>query len=187
MKTDYPKFSGTFLFLGAFQFIIAMIVSETLYPSYSISRNYISDLGVGGTAYIFNTSIIVFGIFVLISSYPIFLKFRWHPLLVSMILSGIGAMGVGMFPEGSPYYLHTVMSLVAFLFGGISSILSYKIIKLPLNLISIGCGIITLIALVLYTENIYMSLGPGGMERMIVYPILLWVLGFSGYLMALNK
>ncbi|MCL4344427.1 MAG: DUF998 domain-containing protein [Nitrososphaerota archaeon] len=187
MKIDYSKFSGTFLFLGTFQFIILMIVSEALYPSYSISKNYISDLGVGGTAYIFNTSIIIFGLFVLISSYPIFLKFKLRPFLVSMMLAGIGAIGVGMFPEGSPYYLHTIMSLAAFLFGGISSILSYKILNLPLNIISATCGVITLTALVLYTENIYIMIGPGGMERLIVYPILLWVLGFSGHLMASNK
>ncbi|MEM0097743.1 MAG: DUF998 domain-containing protein [Candidatus Micrarchaeaceae archaeon] len=186
MKINYSKFSGAFLFLGTFQFIIAMIVSEALYPSYSISKNYISDLGIGGTAYIFNTSIIIFGMFVLISSYTIFLKFRRHQFLATMILAGVGAIGVGIFPEGSPLNLHLAMSLIAFLFGGLSSILSYKIIKLPLNFISISCGAITLIALVLYILNVYYSLGPGGMERIIVYPILLWAIAFSGYLMASN-
>jgi len=39
----------------------------------------------------------------------------------------------------------------------------------------------------MYIGDIYLSLGPGGMERMIVYPVLLWVIGFSGYLMSLKN
>ncbi len=187
MKISAIKLASALIFIGTFEFIISMILSEAIYPSYSISRNYISDLGVGSTAYIFNTSIILFGLFVLASSYLIFMKFKWQPFFISLILAGIGAMGVGIFPEGSPFNLHLIMSLLAFLFGGISSILSYKIIGLPLNYISLACGLITLIALVLYIENIYLSLGPGGMERVIVYPILLWALGFSGYLANYNN
>ncbi|MCX9076244.1 MAG: hypothetical protein OIN88_16610 [Candidatus Methanoperedens sp.] len=42
----------------------------------------------------------------------------------------------------------------------------------------------TLAALVLYGSDIYLGLGPGGMERMIAYPVLLWGTGFGGYLMS---
>lgn len=187
MKLNLIKFAGLILFVGTFQFIVMMIISEALYPSYNIYKNYISDLGVGSTAYIFNTSIVLFGILVLISSYLIFIKFKWRIFLFSIMLSAIGAIGVGMFPEGSPFHLHTVMSLIVFLFGGISAILSYKILTIPLNYISVSCGVITLIALAMYIDDIYLSLGPGGMERMIVYPVLLWVIGFSGYLMSLKN
>ena len=61
-------------------------------------------------------------------------------------------------------------------------------------------GAITLVALGLYsigmvtsgslTSDIaldsvfYLSLGPDGMERMIVYPALMWLAGFSGHLTA---
>jgi hypothetical protein len=33
----------------------------------------------------------------------------------------------------------------------------------------------------------YLGLGVGGMERMIVYPILIWMIGFGGGLIALPE
>jgi hypothetical protein len=36
-------------------------------------------------------------------------------------------------------------------------------------------------------ENIYVGLGVGGMERMIVYPILIWMIGFGGFLSAFSE
>jgi len=44
-------------------------------------------------------------------------------------------------------------------------------------------GIVTLTAIVLSVSHNYMGLGPGGMERMILYPFALWAVGFGGYLM----
>lgn len=45
-------------------------------------------------------------------------------------------------------------------------------------------GSASIFALVLYGLNIYLGLGPGGMERMIAYPVLLWAIGFGGYMMS---
>jgi hypothetical protein len=52
---------------------------------------------------------------------------------------------------------------------------------------SLGAGVMTLVATVLYVNGIYLGLGPGGMERMVVYPVLLWSIGFGGYLMAIGR
>lgn len=41
------KVAGAFIFVAITQFILGVIVSEALYPGYSIANNYISDLGVG--------------------------------------------------------------------------------------------------------------------------------------------
>ena len=69
------KISGLVLFAGVAQFFIFVLIAEAIYPNYSVANNYISDLGVGSTAYIFNTSIILLGIAIIISG--IFLeKFR---------------------------------------------------------------------------------------------------------------
>jgi hypothetical protein len=46
-------------------------------------------------------------------------------------------------------------------------------------------GLITsgsLTSSIAYDSNFYLGLGPGGMERMIVYPALVWLAGFSGHL-----
>ena len=48
-------------------------------------------------------------------------------------------------------------------------------------------GLVSLFMLVGYVGEIYLGLGAGGMERMIVYPVLVWALGFGGYLMAIEK
>jgi len=52
---------GSLFFVGAAQFVLAMIIAEARYPGYSIANNAISDLGVGRTARLFNASVMVFG------------------------------------------------------------------------------------------------------------------------------
>jgi len=87
---------------------------------------------------------------------------------------------------------------MAFFFAGLSAIASFKVLKKPLSLISIILGAMTLGALALfssgmiasgsltsniaYNSDFYMGLGPGGMERMVVYPALMWLAGFGGHL-----
>jgi len=75
---------------------------------------------------------------------------------------------------------------VVFLFAGLSAIATYRFQKKPMGYFSAILGVITLIALILYVGDIYLGLGPGGMERMIVYPALLWAMGFGGHLMGLE-
>ncbi len=48
MPFSNSKISGTLLLVGATQFILLSIVAEAVYPGYSTSANYISDLGVWG-------------------------------------------------------------------------------------------------------------------------------------------
>jgi hypothetical membrane protein len=45
-------------------------------------------------------------------------------------------------------------------------------------------GVITFTAFILLVAKVYLSLSAGGMERMIVYPLLIWALGTGAYLMA---
>jgi hypothetical membrane protein len=92
-------------------------------------------------------------------------------------------MGVGVFTENSEP-MHSIASLLVFLFGSLSAIYSFRVMKLPLSLISIFLGVMSLSALVLFAAQQYLGLGVGGMERMIMYPILMWTIGFSGYLFA---
>ena len=61
LKTSPEKLAGTLIFVGTAQFILFATVAEALYPDYSISNNYISDLGVGPSAPLFNSSVLVLG------------------------------------------------------------------------------------------------------------------------------
>lgn len=190
--------AGTALFVGAVQFGIAMILAEVYYrtPSYDVgydvSNNYVSDLGANcnttscvihqPTSMIFNSSITLMGILILVGTLYLYRAFHTRPFSVIVALAGIGAMGVGLFPETTGVF-HSVFSLVVFLFAGLSAVIAYGVVKAPLSYFSGLLGLVTLAALVLYVGNIYLGLGPGGMERIVVYPVLLWAVGFGGYLM----
>ncbi|MCK5562755.1 hypothetical protein KAI30_01170, partial [Candidatus Bathyarchaeota archaeon] len=80
--------------------------------------------------------------------------------------------------------IHGVVSLIIFLFGGLSAITSYKLLKPPLSYSAVPLGALSLVALALFGSGVYLGLGWGGMERMIAYPTLLWAVGFSGHLMS---
>jgi hypothetical membrane protein len=184
MKYADGKVAGTLFFLASSQFVIGMMISEALYSGYSISGNYISDLGkAGSSAMIFNSSIFLLGLLILIGAYFIQRAFNFKPVTLLLILTAIGAVGVGVFTENYPP-VHTVVSLIAFLFGGLSSIASYRLLKRPFSIIAVILGLMTLAALSLFGAQVYLGLGKGGMERMIAYPILMWGAGFGGYLIA---
>ncbi len=180
--SSHLRNAGVITFVGTFQFIIMMIVAEAEYKGYSISSNYISDLGVGSTSFVFNPSIMIFGIAIMISSYLVYkgLKTKLFPTL--MFIGGLGAFLVGVFPEYSPYHIHTIVSFITFLFGSLAVISSYRLQGSLMKYISILVGLFSLVSLFLFASGVTLGLGPGGIERMIAYPVLLWILYFSGYL-----
>lgn len=106
-------------------------------------------------------------------------------------------MGVGIFTKDCTI-AHSAVASTAFLLSGLSAIASAKVVKKPLSLINAGLGAMTIGALALFSIGIvtsgsltsdivydsifYLGLGPGGIERMIVYPALVWLAGFSGCL-----
>ncbi len=175
------KIAGILLFVAAAQFFLWMLIAVSTYPGYSVSGNYISDLGVGSTAIIFNTSIIVLGVMSLVAA--VLLRKYSAAVLVTLVLAGIGAIGVGVFPETTGAY-HTYSSLVVFLFGSIASYAVFAKERKGITAAFAVLGTIGLIALILYGMSIYMGLGKGGMERMIAYPDLLWILGYGAFLCA---
>lgn len=185
MSNILRKTIGTLMLVGAAQSIVCMFAAEALYDGYSVADNYISDLGVGPSALIFNSSVFLFGLMAVTAAY-----LMWRgvgegigaKIVASLLLiAGIGAMGFGIFTE-SAGAIHSVVSAIAFLFGALSAIASFKLEKTPLNIISVIMGLIALIAMVLFITGNFLGLGVGGMERMIAYPILLWSVGFGGHL-----
>ena len=186
--------AGALLFVGVAQFGILIIMAEAVSPTYSVADNYISDLGkiFPNSAVIFNPSIFFLGITILASAFFLNKAFRWKPGTVLYVIAGVGPVGVGLFPEGSPFGLHSIFSLVTFVFIGLTAIAMAKFERRPLSFFSIALGVLTLSALALYvpgggvTYGSTLGIGPGGLERLIVYPVLMWGTAFSGYLMGLK-
>jgi len=193
------KVTGILFFGAVTQFVLSIIIAEALYPGYSVSNNYISDLGVGPSAIVFNSSVFLLGLLLLTGTYLQRQNSSFKTLNILLLLMAVGSMGVGIFTKD--YTLaHGAVSSAAFFFAGLSAIASSKVLTKPFSHISIVLGAMTLTALILfsagiiasgsltstnaYNSSFYLGLGPGGMERMILYPSLMWLAAFAGHLLA---
>ena len=189
MKWDLRKIAGVLVFIGTAQFaVFGLLVAEAAYFKYSVSANVISDLGVGPTSSIFNISIMIVGATLIVT--PILLRFtylqgkfprNWVPAIFAV--AGAAAIGVGVFPETNRTS-HGLFALLAFVFAAVSAIATFKVVRPPVNYLSAVLGAGSLAALGLWATGTYLGLGIGGMERMIVYPVLVWGMTLGGYLMA---
>jgi hypothetical membrane protein len=195
----YPKerVAGALFFVAVTQFILGLTIAEALHPGYSVSANYVSDLGIGPFSVVFNSSVFLLGLLLLIGTYLLRQISELKTVNILLFLMALSAMGVGIFNKNFTI-AHGAVSSLAFLFAGLSAIASAKVLKSPFSLISMLLGVMTIGALALYSiglttsgsltssieydSNFYLGLGPGGMERMIVYPALMWLSGFSGHL-----
>jgi hypothetical membrane protein len=195
----YPKerVAGALFFVAVTQFILGLTIAEAVHPGYSVSANYVSDLGIGPFSVVFNSSVFLLGLLLLIGTYFLRHISELKTVNILLFLMALSAMGVGIFNKDFTI-AHGAVSSMAFLFAGLSAIASAKVLKSPFSLISILLGAMTIGALALYSigmitsgsltsnieydSNFYLGLGPGGMERMIVYPALMWLAGFSGHL-----
>lgn len=169
------------LLFGSVQFLLLLVIAEALYPDYSVSKNYISNLGIGPTSLIFNLSVFVLGVIAVVSALFVQRAFRFNLFSALLVLTGIGAIGVGLFPE-SAGEIHFIASLMTYVFGGLAAIVSYKLQPLPLSYFSVLLGVISFVALVLFTSGTYLGLGVGGMQRLVAYPILIWAVSFGSFL-----
>lgn len=184
----YPDrvLAGLLFFVGGVVYSILTLVAETAYPGYSTSTNFISDLGVGPTSAWWTAALFVGGLLGLVGTYLLYRAL--HPKLVSprgllvicLGIFGLGVIGVGVFNENTS--LHGVFALMAFVFGGFSAILSFTVVHSPLRFVLPWLGILGLVSLVLFATGNDLGLGRGGMERMIVLPVLLFEIGFGAVL-----
>ena len=184
-------YAGVLIIVGVMVFMFGWHVAEFLYPGYSVSQNFISDLGatcrngvcdvVEPSATIFNSTVSFLGLMLILSSYFIQKAFRKTYVTILIAVTGLGALGVGIFPETAGI-LHTLFSLITFAGAGLAILSATKIVKGPVRILSIILGLATLTSLTLFATKNYLGLGPGGMERLIVYPALMWALIFGGHL-----
>ena len=185
MKLNYKNIAGTFLFFGAAQFILSTIIAESLYPGYNIYTNSLSSLGVGPVPWIFNVSVILLGATALIAGFLILKTFNDKPIAALLTLSGLGGIFVGLFPSNFSI-IHSVAAGFAFFFAPFAAIACYRITRPPMKYVCLILGLISVIGFILYKTNTDFDLG-WGMERIIVYPTLIWAIVFGGYLMAVKE
>lgn len=193
---------GPSLWMASVQYFIVMLVValDWANPTYSISKNTISDLGntVCGVYSqrtvcsplhgLMNASFILLGATMLSGSMLIYNEFKKSPATMLgftfMALAGVGTILVGLFPENTVSELHYGGALLPFLVGNIGILLLGFALQLHerMRIYSIVTAIVTLSALVFFTTKHYLGLGSGGMERLVSYPQTLWLIIFGIYM-----
>ncbi len=192
------RVGGSLLFVAGSVILLGIITAEALYTGpYSTGVNQISDLGgteppgsiiLQPAATIFDVSMVAVGLLVLMASTLVHRVFRRRSVTIPLALLGAGALGVGLFPgnTGSP---HALCAMTTFLSGGAAAITGGRLASGPFRYLSIALGAIALLTLASYIAlgdaSPMAGLGIGGLERWIVYPIVLWVTGFGAYLAGL--
>ncbi len=192
-KKQNPAIAGLLFFLAGSLVLMGIITGEMFYPAeynYTTSRSMISDLGATEppnslitqpSATIFNTSMMIAGILLLIGTYVVFRTYDDRIVLIFLGILSTGVLGVGIFP-GNMNPMHPIFAMMAFVGGGIAAIISYRIIKSPFRFVAVALGLITLISL--FTSGYFTPIiGAGGIERWIAYPVILWIIGLGGYLL----
>ncbi len=192
------QLAGLLFFLGGSVVLMGIITAEAFYPlGYTTNNSAISDLGATippnsisykPSATIFNTTMFVAGCMMVLATILQHTYFKKFLTSIPLLLFGIGLMGVGLFPGNvTPY--HSMASMLAFLAGGVSAIVSFKIVSTPFSFIGIVFGVVALVTwfLPIFSTTFPMAfIGMGGTERWVAYPIMLWVTGLGGYLMNNN-
>ncbi|HEY3420811.1 MAG TPA: DUF998 domain-containing protein [Methanomassiliicoccales archaeon] len=189
MNLSNKSLAGILFFVSAAWFMTILMICEAIAPGYSMNANAISDLGIiSQSSLLFNASIFVVGILNIAGGYLYYQSHRRRYVLAMFTIAGIGAMGVGIFTLNTPG-LHGIFALVAFLFFNLQAIAVAGMLSWPLKHLSIILGLIGLvyIAVMFVSDSgiidLFGSIGHGGTERMIVYPSILWLMVFGGYLM----
>jgi hypothetical membrane protein len=174
--------------------VMGIITAEALYTNPYNARMEISDLGATETGVVLHPSSTIFNLTMLaagamILAGALFAHRALHRRAVTIPtgLLGLGVLGVGVFP-GNIHPQHPLFAFTAFVAGGLAVLLSARVTSQPLRAIFAVMGIIslgfTLASVVLLGWGLFARLDLGGVERWMVYPVLLWLVGFGGYLVA---
>ena len=196
LENEDLSIPGSTMVLSGFLAFMGIITAEVLYPGYSTLQD-ISDLGstrppnpviMEPSATIFNSTMILTGALIMISAFFIYRRMERHRFPLALAIFGFGAFGVGVFP-GNMTPWHGLFALLTFFSGGITVILSSRTVTRPFSLI---CGLLGTVSLLMLMSAILYGvtgishplsfLGMGGIERWVVYPLILWTLAYGGYI-----
>ncbi len=196
----YPYIGPAIWILSVQYFIVQIIVGLSFKPSYSLRFNTISDLGntvcgiysgrvvCSSLHYLMNGSLILLGITMATGSLLIYQEFKKDlGTLVGfsfMALSGLGTILVGLFPENTISILHIIGASLPFIIGNIALILMSLFLQISrkFRIYTFLSGSLALIFLILFETQNYLSLGIGGVERIVAYPQTLWLIIFGIYI-----
>lgn len=184
------QLAGLTLVTMAAGFMTVIMLAASIAPGYDFAGGAISDLGViPETALLFNVSLAAVGILNLFAGWLLFRSRGSVAVLAVFLVAGIGALGAALFPldRGG---LHTIFALLAFvtfnlepLVIGLASRGSFRLVSVLVTVV----GLAFVGVMIVGDGGNPAAFGPinhGGAERMIVYPVMLWLLAYGGSLTA---
>ncbi len=194
-RASLVRVAGALLFAAGGITIMGIITAEAIFPgSYATGANEISELGGRGgrdgpvsSATLFNGALVTAGLCTLGAALALWRAStgRSLPALLAILASGL--FGVGLLPGGTGW-THQAAALVVFVAGGSAALASGRVARPPFTYVAFAIGAASLIVLLVYlvvrNDAPLPGLGVGGLERWIAYPLLVWCVGFGGYLMA---
>lgn len=181
--------AGATLFGLSALFMTSIMLAASIAPGYDLSGGAISDLGtIPETAVLFNAVLVAIGVLNIVAGILLKRADGSSSLLVAYLAAGLGAIGAGLVPldRGD---LHGLFALAAFVMFNVEALLSARLVRQPMAGISVLSGLagLAFVALMVVGDSgnpgVFGPIGHGGAERMIVYPVMLWMLGFGGALM----
>jgi hypothetical membrane protein len=197
IRQRLPAVAGVLYSSAGFVLLMGIITAETKYPVFRryTSRQEISDLGgtrpphglvTQPSAMIFDTTMLIAGVLLLAGAFALWRLYRDRLLTVVSTLFGVGALGVGIFPGNTTP--HPFVAMIAFVFSALTAIAAVRVTSAPFRFMSLAVGLLSLAALIAGelgdNSPVVKSIGIGGTERWVVFPLILWLAFFGGYLLA---
>ena len=197
IRQRLPSIAGILYSSAGFVLLMGIITAETKYPilRHYTTRQEISDLGgtkqpqglvTQPSAMIFDTTMLIAGVLLLAGAFLLWRLYRDRVLTVVSTLFGAGALFVGIFPGNTTP--HPFVAMIAFVFSALTAIAVFRVTSAPFRFMSLAVGLLSLIALIAGelgdNSPIVKSIGIGGTERWQVFPMILWLAFFGGYLLA---
>lgn len=192
MRAVAPRTGALFGFAAVAAWIALYLVAAFSTPGYSITGNRLSDLGnpKAGAPWAFNAACILAGLFLLPYVWALGTGLSRRMRLVGTYMLTLGAVflvGVGVFPEESPYDLHFIFSALFFLVimmaishYAIAMFRSPQYGKISGTLSVIASGFALLFVVTVLVENVGGAPISGGtvsnfLEHATVFASLAWV------------
>jgi hypothetical membrane protein len=189
---------GAIAWMSSVQFFIAQFVVQSAWRTpFSLTRNYISDLGntacgpfpVGSSTYVcspwhagMNASFTIVGLAVIVGAALVrnaFVARLWRWGLAFVAVAGLGFVLVGMFPENENFPPHRLGATLQFVCGNLGQVvLGASMLKSRARwaAYSITSGAVGLLATTLFASGHYLGMRIGGMERLAAYPLPIWTI-----------
>ena len=195
---------GPLLFgLSILYFGVQIFVSLVWTPSYSWSRNSISDLGNTSCRTTLcsprhdwmNAEFFVLGFVMAAGSWLILQEFAGRDAderlaarigFSGLAAGGVGAALVGGFPENTIHAMHILGAGLAIGVGTAGIFVLGLVLSLPQGrYLRVGMRVVPPIAvsaLILFACHVYLGIGAGTVERLAAYPETVWMIIFGTYI-----